>query len=136
MSYTAAARIMDTPSLTILDELPVGVWVGRAPDAEVSYANRAFRTILGMDAVKDSRVGDVSRTYRVFDRAGNPFPVDRLPFSRVMATGAIVEVDDMVIHRSDGVRVSIRAFGQPLRDAAGAISGAALVYHDRAYKRV
>ena len=55
--------------------------------------------------------GDIPRTYRVFDRAGRPFPVEQLPFSRVLATGQRVTVEGMVIHRDDGARIPIRAFG-------------------------
>ena len=100
------------------------------PDAVVSYANRAFNEILGMAAVEGSRVDDIPRTYRVFDRTGNPYPVERLPFSRVLATGESVVVEDMVIHRADGARVPLRAFGHPVRDGAGHISHVIVVFSD------
>jgi PAS domain S-box-containing protein len=106
---------------SILDELPLGVWVGRVPDGAGMYANRAFRQILGRENVQESRIGDVPETYSVFTRAGQPFPVERLPFSQVVATGQAVVVEDLVIHRPDGGRVNLRAFGQPVRDAAGTL---------------
>jgi two-component system, cell cycle sensor histidine kinase and response regulator CckA len=121
---------MDDPSNRILDELPVGVWLGQAPDGQVAYANRAFREILGMAPVEQSRLGDIPRTYRVFDRAGRPFPVDQLPIARVMATGQRVTVEGMVIHRDDGARIPIRAFGEPLRDAAGTITHVIVIFAD------
>jgi PAS domain S-box-containing protein len=114
----------------ILDELPVGVWVGRVPDGASVYANRAFRDILGTDAVQESRIGDVPRTYRVFTRAGQPFPVEQLPFSRVVATGEAVVVDGMVIHRADGGRIDLRAFGQPVLDAAGTLTQVIVAFVD------
>ena len=42
----------------ILDGLPMGVWVARAPDGAVEYVNRAFQAIMGTDAVKESRIDD------------------------------------------------------------------------------
>ena len=48
-----------------LDDVPVGVWIGHAPDGRVAYANRAFNEILGMSAVADSRTEDVPATYHV-----------------------------------------------------------------------
>jgi signal transduction histidine kinase len=121
---------MNDPSSRILDELPLGVWVGRAPDAQALYANRAFEEILGMGAVRDSRLSDIPRTYRVFDRAGNPYPVEQLPFSRVLATAGSVTVEDMVIHHGNGKQTPIRAFGHPLRDGDGRITSVIVAFID------
>jgi PAS domain S-box-containing protein len=99
----------------MLDDLPIGVWVAKAPEGRVVYANRAFHEILGMDAVPGSLIGDVPVTYGVRDSAGNQFPVERLPFSLALATGTRVTVDDMVIHRHDGVQVPLRAFAHPVK---------------------
>src|SRR5262245_31038364 len=98
------------PASWILDALPLGVWVATAPEGRVRYVTRAFREILGMDAVDESRIGDAPATYGIFDRAGKPYPVERLPFSQALATGGPVSVDDMVLHRPDGSRWNIRAF--------------------------
>jgi len=42
----------------VLDELPFGIWVARAPTGDVLYTNQSFRTIIGMDAVSG---GDISK---------------------------------------------------------------------------
>ncbi len=121
---------MDDSSGRILDELPLGVWVGCVPEGRVLYANRAFREILGMAAVEGSRLGDIPATYRVFDRGGQAFPIERLPFSQVVASGQSVVVEGMVIHRADGARVPIRAFGQPLRDGQGRMGHVIVAFID------
>jgi two-component system, cell cycle sensor histidine kinase and response regulator CckA len=95
--------------------LPVGLWVARAPGGEVVYANRAFREILGMEAVSGVDIEGAPATYGIFDRQGRPYPVDRLPFSRALQTGRAVQVDDLVIHRADQRRVYLRAFATPMR---------------------
>ncbi len=123
-------RKMSTSPRWTVDDLPVGVWVGRAPDGEVAYANRAFREILGMEAVADSRTNDVPATYHACDRAGNPYPIERLPISRVLATGQQALVEDMVIHRADGKQVPIRAKGNPVRDSEGRISHVIVAFID------
>ncbi len=110
---------MKDSELWMLDDLPIGVWVARVPEGSVVYSNRSFDEILGMRAVPGSVLDDVPVTYRVHDAAGNVYPVDRLPFSRALATGERVAVDDMVIHRSDGKRVPIRAFAHPVKDSSG-----------------
>jgi signal transduction histidine kinase/CheY-like chemotaxis protein len=114
----------------VLDNLPVGVWVGRALDGRVVYTNRAFGEILGMEAVAAVPIDDAPAVYGIFDRAGHPFPVDRLPFSQVLATGAPAVVDEIVIHRSDGRRVHVRAFGYPARDRDGQITHVVIAFID------
>src|SRR5262245_61348796 len=98
----------------ILDKLPVGVWVARAPTGEVEYTNEAFEEILGVSAVVGSTIADAPTVYGIHDRAGKKYPVDGLPFSRALAARAAVMVDDIVIHRPDGARVNTRSFGVPV----------------------
>ena len=54
----------------------------------------------------------------------------RLPFSRVVATGRAVTVDDIVIHRPDGRKVDIRAFGYPAFDVHGALAHVEVAFLD------
>lgn len=121
---------MNDSELWMLDDLPLGVWVARAPEGSAVYANRAFREILGMEAVSSSVIGDVPVTYRVHDTAGNRYPVERLPFSRALATGERVVVDDMVIHRHDGTNVPVRAFGHPVKNADGVVTHVIVAFLD------
>jgi PAS domain-containing protein len=114
----------------ILDKLPMAVWVARAPSGEVEYANDAFEAVVGIAAVPGSLIADVPTTYNVFDRAGNRYAVDRLPFSRALASRAPVMVDDIVIHRPDGRRVNVRAFGVPVSDARGEITHVIVAFYD------
>jgi PAS domain S-box-containing protein len=114
----------------ILDGLPVGVWVAQAPDGAVAYVNHAFQSIMGVGAVEASRIGDAPATYGIFDRNGNLYPVERLPFSRVLTSGGPVEADDLVIHRSDGERANVRAFGIPVQGDGRAITHVIVAFID------
>jgi signal transduction histidine kinase/CheY-like chemotaxis protein len=114
----------------ILDNLPLGVWVGRAPEGAVAYSNRAFQEILGVPAVADSAIADASATYNIFDRAGAPYPVENLPFSRALALKRPVTMDDAVIHRPDGRRVNARAFGVPILDDRGDVTHVIVAFSD------
>jgi two-component system NtrC family sensor kinase len=106
------------PGETILDELPFGICVRRAPTGEVLSANRAFRAFMA-----DEGAASEGRTQPLFrDRTGQPYPVERLPFGRALALGTPVTADDLVIHRPDGTRVYLRAFAKPVRDHQGLVS--------------
>jgi len=99
-----------------LDELPLGIWIAKAPGGELEYANAAFAEIMGMSARGDVAAGGYSGPYGICDREGKPFPESRLPFVRVLETRETVIVDDIVIHRRDGRTVDIRAYGKPVFD--------------------
>jgi signal transduction histidine kinase/CheY-like chemotaxis protein len=100
--------------LALGEDLPVGLWVARAPNGELVYANRTFAQIMGMAARGDVRVGGYSEPYGIFTRDGQPYPEDRLPFVRALQDKQVVVVDDITIHRSDGTRVDVRAFARPV----------------------
>ncbi|HTA19605.1 MAG TPA: ATP-binding protein [Polyangia bacterium] len=116
--------------LSILEELPIGVWVARAPGGEFEYANRAFGEILGMSARDDVRVGGYAPVYHIEDRAGRPFAEDRLPFVQALRRRETVVVDGIVIARADGTRVPVRAFGKPLFDGAGVVTHVVVAFRD------
>ena len=128
-STTGAPRFM-LDLRWILEALPIGVWVAKAPDGQVAYANPEFRRILGVDADERSRIGDAPATYGIFDLEGRPYPVERLPFSRVLASRQAVSADDLVIHRHDGRRVNVRAFAYPLLDHDGSINYVVIAFID------
>ena len=119
--------MMDLAS--ILDDLPVAVWVGKVPDGATVYANRAFERILGAPPVGLSRLDDVPRTYGLSGRDGRPYPFENLPFVRVLATGHPVMVDDLVVRRPEG-NINIRCFGSPVHDEAGAVARVIVAFLD------
>jgi PAS domain S-box-containing protein len=113
-----------------LDHLALGVWVARAPSGEGVYSNAAFREIMGVGTVSGIGIEETPSAYGIFDRAGAPYPVERLPFSRALAAGGPVMVDDLVVHRRDGRRVNVRAFATPMRNPAGEIAFITIVFLD------
>jgi two-component system, cell cycle sensor histidine kinase and response regulator CckA len=121
---------MKDSQLWILDDLPVGVWVGQAPDGNGIYSNRAFEQIHGKRVVTDVGFRDIPTTYGVHDAIGNAYPVERLPFVRALATGMRTAADDLVVHRADGVKVPIRVVAQPVKDAVGTVTHVIVAFND------
>jgi two-component system, cell cycle sensor histidine kinase and response regulator CckA len=109
--------ISDEHLLTsVVDFLPLGVWIARAPGGELVLANRVFREIMGLEARADVAVGEYSQPYGICTREGTPYPEDQMPFVRALQARTTVTVDDLVIHRPDGDRVAVRAFARPIFD--------------------
>ena len=100
----------------LADDLPVGLWVARAPNGEFVYANRMFAEIMGQGGRDDAAAGSYSAPYGICTRDGQPYPEHRMPFVRALQEGRVVVVDDITIHRPDRTYVHVRAFARPVGD--------------------
>ena len=114
----------------ITNELPLGLWVARVPSGELVYANKTFQEIMGIAARDDVGVGGYAEPYGICDRAGRPYPEDRMPFVRAIEAREQVTVDDIVIHRHDGRHVYIRARARPLFAADGTLEMVSIAFLD------
>jgi signal transduction histidine kinase/ActR/RegA family two-component response regulator len=110
------------------DELPVGLSVARAPNGEQVYANGMFADILGEGRYDIHSRDDTP--YSLLTRDGKPYPKDRLPFVRALAERRLVVVDDIAIHRRDGTKVDVRAFGRPVSDSTGEVTHVVVAWFD------
>ncbi len=98
----------------IADVLPVGIWVARAPNGEFVYANEPFKEIMGMAARDDVAAGEYAQPYGIHTRDGRPYPESQMPFVRALTQRKTVMIDDIVIHRTDGRKVYVRAYARPV----------------------
>src|SRR5262245_9834485 len=104
---------------SLLDALPVGVWIGEIPDGRTAYANAAFRALFGEDARP-----------ALLDRSGQPVAEGAGPFARAFASGQRATVDGLVLHRSDGRTVHLLAIAEPRRGEDGTIDQVVVTYLD------
>src|SRR5882757_1146617 len=68
-----------------LDELPFGIWVGRAPTGEVLYTNDGFRTLLGLDHADGVDLGADAPVF--YNRRGKPYADEDRPFANALRAG-------------------------------------------------
>jgi C4-dicarboxylate-specific signal transduction histidine kinase/CheY-like chemotaxis protein len=113
----------------VLDELPFAIWVRDATSDVVLYTNRAFQTLMEVSPTSTDTPSQMCAD-RFFDRQGSPYPVQRLPFPRALAQGEPVVVDDLAIHRSNGEKVWLRAFANPVRNDTGAVTHVVVAFTD------
>ena len=116
--------------LALGEELPVGLWVARAPNGEEVYANRTFAQIMGTDLVRDAQVGGYAAPYGICTRDGQPYPEHRMPFVRALEERRVVVSDDLTIRRPDGTAVDVRAFARPVVSPAGEITHVIIAFFD------
>jgi PAS domain S-box-containing protein len=115
---------------TVADRLPVGIFVASAPGGAFVYANEAFQEILGMSPSAGARAGTYSPSYGIHTVGGDLYPEDQLPFAQALRRKTSVTIDDIVIHRSDGKRVFVRAFARPLFDEARSVTHVVIAFTD------
>src|SRR6185369_13655157 len=88
-------------------------------------AKRMLRYSPGMNVTKLRSLSNVFHADGV-----TPLTVDDLPAARSLRGEEFDDMEFIARPRSGGAQVHLVVSGRPLRDASGAISGAALVYHD------
>ena len=115
--------------LALGEDLPIGIWVARAPTGEEVYANRTFATIMGTGVLQAS-VGNYSEPYGILTRDRKPYPEERLPFVRALVEKKVVVNDDITIRRPDGSCIDVRAFGNPVMAADGTVTHVIIAFFD------
>ncbi len=115
---------------SVADDLPVGLWVARAPGGEFVYANRMFAEIMGQGGRDDAAVGGYSEPYGILTRDGQPYPEQRMPFVRALQERQVIVNDDIMIRRPDRSIVYVRAYGRPVTNATGAVTHVVIAFFD------
>jgi signal transduction histidine kinase len=113
----------------ILDHLPTGVLIQADPDGRVELANEAAVAMLLGAAAPRGTTPHYGRDYWLLQPDGAPvLAVDR-PGLRALR-GKAVRNQQLTLERWDGVRRPVLAQAAPLRDAAGAVNRAVVVFQD------
>jgi signal transduction histidine kinase len=113
----------------ILDNLPAGVLVMRRPDAWIELGNTtAIETILGPGAQTDA-IPVVNRDFTWQSADGLPLPRDQHPGMRALR-GDVVQNRQLSLQVASGQSVPVLVQAAPLRDGAGRIEGAVVVFQD------
>jgi PAS domain S-box-containing protein len=100
-----------------------------SPDGEILLSNPAAEKLLRFaPGMNIDSLRTISTVYK--GDGTTVLPLDEMPVQRVLRGEGFTEQEIFVRWRNAGAPLHLVISGQPLRDSAGAISGAALVYHD------
>lgn len=108
---------------------PVGIMT-LTPTGAITFVNPRAEVILGLKYEEFADWSWVDPRWAITDREGRPFPLDHLPYARVMATGESVYDVEFMLKRPDGTTVSLSVNGGPMLSAAGEIESVILVIDD------
>ena len=121
------ARTADVQA--VLDAVPTAVWVTRDPEATQAWCNRQAAELLRLNGSGIYQLGDRQRLGYTVLRDGVEAPRDTLPLARAVR-GEDTAPEEVVLRFSDGAVRYVVSQARPLRDARGALTGAALAVVD------
>ncbi len=117
----------------IFNSIAEGIhWIGR--DGKIIFENPAAADLLGWE-IKDLIGRPAHETMHHSHPDGRPFPKCDCPIYRCLRTGVPETVEDEVFWRRDGADLPVTYTVSPVRDRAGEIMGAVVVFSDSTQRR-
>jgi len=116
-----------------LDGFPVGLFICD-PIGRPYFANQAATTMLGQGADSAVNMDELATAYQTFVAGTDkPYPPGRLPVLRA-AAGESSHVDDVEVHRPDGV-IPLEIWGTPMTDESGRVRFGLAAFVDISQRR-
>ena len=130
------ARVKQQDKLQALwKAMPAGVVVQGA-GGEIVEANRAAERLLGLSMVQLKGRGSTEPHWRVLREDGSDAPVEEHPPMRTLASGRALRGQPMGIRTPKGEPRWLLVNTEPLRDAAGQITGVVSCFDDATESRL
>lgn len=115
----------------ILNELPVGVFIARAPEGTGIMLNKAGAAILGRELPMGISKDDYSKAYRLVRADGTLFPAEETPPFVTLRTGQPARSSDVFVAHGPKRLVNMFVSSTPLYDKDGRIDAVVSVFEDR-----
>jgi PAS domain S-box-containing protein len=104
---------------TLVANLPAGVFFVAGSRGRPLVVNARARQLLGQREDSAAGIEHLSTVYRLYRPDGSLYPVDELPVYLALRHGHTTMRDDIVVHRPDGRRVPLVAWGAPVSLGTG-----------------
>jgi len=115
---------------TILDSVPVGVFVIEAPGGRPLLANRRAQELLGRGIAPDATRDELGQVYAAYIYGTDePYPTERMPVVRGLY-GESAQVNDMEVRRPDGTYALLQVNGAPVLDEQGKVVASVVAFMD------
>ena len=115
---------------TLLETVPIGIFMVEATSGKPIIANREASRLLGRGILPDATEENLAEVYEAY-KAGTSmrYPTQEMPIVRGMY-GESSHVDDMVVVRPDGSKTRLEIFGTPVIDKQGRIAASLVSFID------
>ena len=113
----------------VLRQMPAGVVIAEAPSGRIVLENEQMRQVWPQPhAAADDVPGRAG--CRFFDRDGQPYLPHEWPLARSLATGEVVNDEEVRFPRGDGDWGTVLVSSSPIRDPGGTIVATVAVLYD------
>ncbi len=115
---------------TMLDTIPIGIFMVEAPSGKPLIANHEAERLLGRGILPNATGANLAEVYAAY-KAGTSehYPADEMPVIRGMY-GESRHIDDMVVVRPDGTAILLEVFGTPVTDRGGRVTASLVCFLD------
>jgi PAS domain S-box-containing protein len=115
---------------TLLDTVPIGIFMVEAPSGKPIIANREATRLLGRGILPDATEENLAEVYEAYKAStSRRYPTDEMPIVRGMY-GEHRHIDDMVVVRPDGTTAQLEVFGNPIIDSQGRVTASLVSFLD------
>jgi signal transduction histidine kinase len=114
---------------TVLNQMPAGVVIAKAPSGEVVLANNQAKQILQRSVGELRNVEEYSQ-YQIFRLDGRPYSTLEQPLARSILYGEVVMGEELRYLRPDGTFRVLFTNSAPVRDETGAIVASVVTFQD------
>jgi PAS domain S-box-containing protein len=115
---------------TLLDIVPIGIFMVEAPSGKPIIANREATRLLGRETLPDVTEETFSEMYEAYIAGtAERYPAEKIPLIRGIH-GESSYVDDAMIVRPDGTHIQLEIFGTPIRDRSGRVIASLVSFLD------
>lgn len=107
----------------LMQQLPVGVAIAEAPTGHIVAVNAKATEIWRVPPAGPEPITDIT-PYVAFHPDGRRFETADWPIARSLATGEVVDSEEIEVELGDGTRGWVNISARPVLDAAGHVLGA------------
>ena len=115
---------------TMLDNLPIGIFMVRSSDGSPLLVNEQAKKLLGRGVVPNANIENLSQVYKAY-KVGTDriYPMNELPIYMGLQ-GKYGHIDDLEIEHDDGTRALLEIVGCPVYDVNNNIWASLVGFYD------
>lgn len=117
---------------TAIEQSPAGILISDAPDVTIRYINQAAYRIRGInpDSATDRDIITCAANWQAFYPDGSHYPSEKLPLSRAILEGNIINGEEIIIRDQDGNDRWISCNAAPIPDDTGKIIAGIVIFYE------
>src|SRR3989344_4946800 len=115
---------------TLLDSLPVGVYIAEVPSGKPILVNKKATELVGRSFDPEAGVDDYTKTYDLLTEEGKKYPTKGHPLYITIKKGIEAKKSDLVVRRPNKSLITLKVQSVPVHDKVGNLSSAIAVFDD------